>query len=323
MDRKTARHSAISTTTDATDSPNFINYNALDYAERLFFCHSGLDRLIGISGRILAKHLGPVEIYGLEKPYLSPHGLRVLNQLTQEVLEMIGGHSNKRFGPSAKAQDKFFHRPSERETFPTHLYISRWEEKKRQLVPEKKKEGVPGSKETEEDKRRKNNEAIISGNLADVRGQVYSKRAFKGVPSEHKIVFGNSGLSETETRAVGVFYMINLVWETARESRAAAQANPSDSLALTLHSGLTLFSLLDSSDRLVSSSEGGKSGDKKRRFEEATQIVEQLAAENPDLNTHNLVIRATQRIEGQCLEGERPSARWVLDKVREIRRKST
>jgi len=284
----------------------FIEYNNLDHEERLFFAHSGLDRFIGIAGRLLAKRIGPVENVKTDQPYVSDNDLRTLNGLVGEVLELIGKHSNQRYGADPINQHRYFQRPSERNGFPVSLFIARWYEVNAQLVRKSKK-----------------HEKKIKENLSQIRGGLCSKKAFKGISAAKKVTFGKSRLTETETRAVGVFYMVNLVHKTLREGQIALDSGKAKTFDLSnaLKSGFELFSLLDASDQMMSHSEGGKKGDKKRDYLEATKIAEEIVRADPDLSTNILASRALSRIDAECVEGEIPRRNWVLNKIRYFRKK--
>lgn len=52
-------------------SEKFINYNLLDYDDRLLFAHSGLDRFVGIAGKILLKRIGDVRIHKFNEPFFN------------------------------------------------------------------------------------------------------------------------------------------------------------------------------------------------------------------------------------------------------------
>jgi hypothetical protein len=180
---------------------NFIGYNNLSREDRLFFAHSGLDRFIEIAGRVLSKRIGLIAIHNFDSPYFSDEGVRAFNILIGDLLMLIGRNSNKRYGFKIKNQDFYFQRVSERNGFPIHLYISRWQKKNTQLRKNKRyRETISKRK--------------------DVPVEVFSKKAFKGISAAHKVTFGRSRMNETETRAVGVLYMMNLVWKTIQEQRA-------------------------------------------------------------------------------------------------------
>lgn len=285
-------------------SPTFIQYNHLGRDDRLFFAHCGLDRFIGIASKILRKRLGPAEIYKLDRPYFSEAGLSTLNGLISEILTIIGSHSNYRFGNEAANQDRYFRRPTERNTFPTHLFISRWQDGCRQLI-----EKNPGNKE----------KITAAGNQP---GVVFSKKLFKGISAAKKLTYGPSKLGEIETRAVGLLYMIDLAWTTLRENREPTADGHATRASLpdVLQAGFALFSLLDESEQAVSRSEGGRSGNKTKRFEEAARIVRAIVQAEPDKDTAILAKRAEQRVSGECVDQEVPSYRWIAQEVRKIRK---
>lgn len=281
---------------------DFLRYNKLVWEERLFFAHSGLDRFVGIAGQMLKKRIGAVETHKLDHPYFSDSDLTSLNSLVEQLLELIGRHSNSRFGLQAERQDRFFHRPSEMETFPTHLFISRWQDGKSTL------EENPKYKET------------IKKN-ASLPGSAFSSTLFTGIPAAAKLTYCPKKLTKTETRAVGVLYMVGLIWDLLRESqkKKSKKAQHFDTKA-TLRLGFTLYSLLDESDILVSRSVGGQSGSKKKEYPEATSILVSLFNGAPQKNTKILAKNALARISEECVESESPAERWVLDKIRELKR---
>jgi len=284
--------------------PTFIHYNALNREERLFFAHCGLDRIIGVAARILEKRLGPVEIHKLDRPYFSDAGLAFLNQFIMELLIMIGEYSNGRFGAKATCQDSYFRRPSERNTFPTHLFVSRWQHGANELI---RKE--PGNKEKIE-------------KSAEIPGLLFSKKLFKGIGGASKLTYGLSKLGEIETRAVGVLYMIDLSWLTLQESRKLLKGKERKKISLPeiLQAGFALSSLLDESDQMISRSRGGKVGDKRRDFGEALAIIEGVVKRDPELDTVHLANRAKAQIEAGCDTSEQPGMQRIRREIVKIKK---
>lgn len=132
-----------------------------------------------------------------------------------------------------------------------------------------------------------------------------------------KVVFGRTRMTESETRAVGVLFMLNLVWATLLEKRKISNdiRETTANLAATLKSGIDLFSLLDDSDKWVAYSDGGKSGDKKRDDTEALAIIEQLVKANPELDTKILVRRILNKMTETLAEDDVPCQRWIAAKI--------
>jgi hypothetical protein len=216
---------------------------------------------------------------------------------------LIGRNSNKQFGFKAKNQDFYFHRVSERNGFPIHLSISRWQKKNTQLRKNKRyRETISKRK--------------------DVPGEVFSKKAFKGISAAHKVTFGRSRMNETETRAVGVLYMMNLVWKTIQEQRADSnfKRDSDPGFAVVLRAGFCLFSLLDDSDQMHSRSIEGKKGNKKLRFKKAAEITERMVRLDFEIETNVLSKRILERIKRDCTDDNRPSLRWIEDKIQEIKK---
>lgn len=276
-----------------------IEYNELSQKDRLLFAHSGLDRLIRISGNILEKRIGKIETIRIDRPYFSEASLAVVNDLIIDILELIGRHSNKRFGATAKQQNNFFIKPGERQTFPIHLYISRCENKVEQLKNKNEK-----------------TKAIILKNSDKYPS--YSKKIFEGITTAHKITFGKNKLTESETRAVGVFYMVNLVYKTILESQKIIESKMPEAVSLStiILSGFDLFSLLDQSDLLATYSDAGKSGNKKKQYEEAEKIIENIVKENPEKATNILVKEAKYKIEAEYCGDRSPKDDWITKNVR-------
>ena len=224
-----------------------------------------------------------------------------MNRLCGEMLQLIGTRTNERFGNAAENQHKFFSRPSERETFPVHLLISMFEETKGRLEAQSK---------TYEKKIRSNGD----------KARPFSKDNFKGISAAKKVRFGATGLTKTEVRAVGVLYMLSLIWTAANElskNDAPLKRSISD-LVPALKMASDLFVLLDETEKLQSNSSAGKKGDKKRQFADELSLVEDFVRRYSDLSTAITVKRLRKLIPDNP-----PSDRWLLDNVRRLKRKST
>jgi hypothetical protein len=276
----------------------YLRYNELSREDRLLFAHSGIDRIIRNAARILSGRIGSVETYRLEQPYFSTEDIFVITDLISQLLGLIGRHSNLRYG---RYQNAFFKRPSERETFPYHLYASRFANTRQQLI-----------------KRAPRNAAKLKANGKGT--PAYSPKLFRGISGAGKIRFGRSKMNEAETRAVGSLYMINLMWETLQEAREAVLSGDATCLSRVCLMALELQSLWDSADRIVSLSKGGKKGNKKQlRFEEAEEMVKEIVDADSDVETEFLSQRAKLRLK-RDLEDTVPSERWIKDKIRKIKK---
>jgi hypothetical protein len=290
-----------------TDTQGFINYNRLEYKERLFFAHSGLDRFIKISSKILAKRIGRVETDSLDTPYFSEADSITINFLICDLLILIGKHSNDRFGPTPESQDNYFSRPSERNGFPSHLYISRWCEKKEQLLHKDK---------TKKDGEEKNEDKIKRN--ANSPGELYSKKAFNEIPDAKKVTFGQN-MTETETRAVGVLYFTSLFWKTLQEQNnvKCSDDSKSVSIALILDSGFHLFSLLDKSDSMIAQSEAATG-----RNARAHEIIREVYGLDPDEENPKLITRVLNALKKESLnELSRKTIERALQQLRNQGRK--
>jgi hypothetical protein len=278
----------------ASEVPNFIDYNNLDQKDRLAFAHCGFDRLISIASRLLRKRIGEVETVKLSVPYFTEPTLVQINALIDDLLWLIGTYSNSRFGQNPALQNSYFRRPSERTTFSAHLYISRFEATKTTL------------------KKNEKYKSIIEAN--SISAPAYSKHLFKGIIAAERMKFGDSEMTKTETRAVGVLYMLNLV----RDSLKGVSEN---GLTGTIELVGSIHSLLDESDTLLSYSEGSLKADKSK-FEEALEIIraECNRAGNKD---HSSIARKCQKIINENLiQEECPKLPWITAKVKVFRKKT-
>ncbi len=281
---------------------NFIDYNSLSREGQLFFAHSGLNRFIEIAAKLLKKRIGPPNIHDNNRSYFSDKDWRIINILIRDLLRVII-KNGRRSGLKTKDLHSRFQKRLQRNDFPVELHIARFEQMKRQLL--------------------KNplHAKIISDN-SSLPESAFSKKLFNGISTAHKITFGRYKLTETETRALGTFYMIGLLWETAQETRECLRSKECESVNLPFifHSMMRLFSILDESDRLIAHSDGGKRGNKKSEFVEAAAIVEKIVQADPEVDTSILSERAFERITGELDTEDHPSLRWVTRKVQQIKK---
>jgi hypothetical protein len=285
----------------------FISYNSLSWEDRLIFSHSGLDRFIKIAGNLLSKRIGSVEADRHNKPYFSDKDLGAINYLIRDLLIMIlkNGHARSRH---IRSQDLSFQfeKPGNRLDFPAALYVARFSHAKGKLMKNK------SSKEKIEEN-------------SSLPGSAFSKKLFAGIPSHQKIRYGLTKMTETETRAVGVLYMVNLAWMTFKDYPNVLNERASDKsqAAYIFQFGVRLFSLLDTTDQLAGyAAAGSKPKPPKPQFKEVAQFIDKLIKSEPEIERLHLLERIKQKIDSLYLsEDDLPSTRWVEDKIREIKRK--
>lgn len=246
---------------------SFIEYNNLNREDRLFFAHSGLDRPLRVATLLLSKRIKFFEPKALDRPFFSDEDLRTLDRFIAEMLKLIGSYSNFRYSDDPKAQDANFKRPGEIETFPQHLLISRWESAKAQLLEKDPK---------------------AHKQFLDTKTALFSKSAFKNTYA-NKMTFTVERLTETETRAVGVLYMINLIWLSIHKAMndTVRKNDRRSDFARILRYGIEIFSLLDESDKMLSRSKGSAN---KNRTEH--QIIADVYKKYPKASMTVLIAKA-------------------------------
>ena len=126
-----------------------------------------------------------------------------INQGIQYALELIGKHSNSRFGSAAEEQHKFFKRTAEHETFSTLLYMAI-----------QKQKSVFLQKNSEEGKK-----------LAHIK-HPYVGDNYLELARHHKKTysyFENKGkkLTEEQVYGFGAFYLGNFIFQAVKENNAA------------------------------------------------------------------------------------------------------
>jgi len=226
-------------------SSDFITYNNLNYDERLFFACCGLEQFVETASRLLHERITLQNTHEPNKPFFAEKDLKIIDPLIKEILELIGKNSNERFGSTAEKQNQYFQNHSERNTFPYHLFVSRWQDTKNQLI-----------------KKKDSNQITIETNLKTCK-ELFSKKAFKGL-NTNKIRFGKSKITETESKAVGVFYMIGLLWKTIQEISLNFNLN---GLSNAVKSSFELIKILDETDLLITRIHGGsKKGEERRNL---------------------------------------------------------
>ena len=297
--KKKKRETRVFEHTDIEISaPSFITFNNLSPENRNFFVDSGLFLYLNIASGVLGKRLGPAAERYWENPYLSPDGLNSLNSMIADILEMIGHRTNKGIGENASAQNSFFLAPEHRESFPMFLNLARWDEKFAELV-----------------RKDPNNKKLIERNIIQL-DQETRKEVFGNIKGAHKITYGRSKMTETETRAVGVFYMMELIWRSLQDGQIRPSSEPLtlSNLAPVLRYGFHLHALFFEWNHFTGSALGGESK-RKVTFPESLKIIEKLVRKDPKIATNILARRARDKI-ARYASHEKPSARWIENEVR-------
>lgn len=274
----------------------FITYAHLSRADRILFAHCGFEPVLGVAAKLLDKRIGKLTLHSFDKPIFSDQDLRIVNVLTGNLLQLIGKFSNKRFGRKTKDQDRSFRKSTEFTTFPIHLAVTRWESTKARLI----------SGDASNSKRLRQSE----------RGALYSKVVFRDIPYANKVTFTRFRLSETETRAVGVFYMVSLIWlHVKAKSNRRPEASTSELISSGISYGLQLSSLLDTSDHLAARSKGGRNKNASER-----KIVDQVISENKGTANTKLVAKAKAELVRQ---GKALSRKAIASHVRKKNKPGT
>lgn len=126
-----------------------------------------------------------------------------INQGIQYALEVIGQHSNSRFGSTAEEQHKFFKRTAEQETFPVLLFMA-VQKQKVDFLRENSEEGK-GLKPMKH--------PYVDDNylkLAQHHKKTYSYFESKG-----------KKLAEEQVYGFGAFYLVNFIFQAVKENNAA------------------------------------------------------------------------------------------------------
>lgn len=281
----------------------FISYDELDQRDRMIFLHSGLNRFVNAAKKILKSRISTTPTHDISKPIFSTEDLATVNNLIKEILDLIRRRNMACLGESVSYLNRLFRRPEEISLFPIYFHFAKRNEIHCRINKKKYKN-------------------VLERNYK-LHGSATSKSIFKGIPTTSRIRFGSSEMNETETRAVAVLYMVDLIWPFIKKNRADSRVHD---FSFIFSLAGALYSLLDASSILMGQAEGGKRFDKKEKWIPSDNIIQKIVQQHPNLDTQILVRKVVKKIELTNSAGDEiaaPSSRTIADKIRKIRRKFT
>jgi len=260
-------------------SENFIHYNKLNFEESRLFFALQLNQYLAKAKKVLFKDHAFNGFIKFEDLNFDQKTLDFLNLRIVDMLALIGRNSNFRFTKPkmnklqmARAQDKFFLKPYERESFARHLLVSMTFEKMNRL--KKHSKNIPTI------------ENSLLSNINSVLGELKGGKRF---------LYGDFKMSAMEVRAVGAYYLINLIWKTAQESLGQDQSNSNleSKIVSLLQSSYGLFSLLNALDEHLSRSIGGN--ESVSDVKSLHDVIDEVAVNNLDKTTKEVIFLARKK----------------------------
>lgn len=274
---------------------NFISYNNLNFEDARLFFALGFNNYLDKARQIVFKNKITANYVEFESLHFDQDNLDYLNSRIIDILELVGRYTNIRYttfkktnpeDPEVTSQDiameqhQFFNKASERESFAAHLLFSMLFKKMK--VQELKNSSFEKN--------------ILTTPFSTV------EKELKKIKGGKRFTYGPSQMSHMEARAVGVYYMVNLIWLTAKESllKQKSIATREQAIIGLVKSSFGMFSLLNTLDEYLSRSAGGNvsNGNNKALH----NIVDQVTVKNLEKTQKEIIWIA--RI--QCKEEQVP-----------------
>ena len=186
---------------------NYLGYIEADEATRLLVCQANINVVVNNAYRTLIKKVDDVNAQAIDysgKLNISEDEREHIESCISFILQIIGKHSNSRFGETAEEQHRFFRRKYEQETFFKHLFIAVQEHKKLNLTRQSDL-----------------SQAEINKNYLVPFWDGVPEKLHTALKQENRLFkIKNAEINETQIYAAAVFYYANFLIQALRENDA-------------------------------------------------------------------------------------------------------